>query len=111
MHDLRHTAGALLISRGAHPEAIKRYMGHSSIAVTMDIYGHLFPSAAEDLADALDQLYRQSQTDKIRTRLRIAKTQDQETEHENGSDRGFPEVGPVGIEPTTFGLKVRCSAD
>ena len=41
------------------PRAIKRYMGHSSISVTMDIYGHLFPSYAEDL----DELYRRSQTD------------------------------------------------
>jgi integrase len=39
IHDLRHTAIALLTSQGAHPEAIKRYTGHSSIAVTMDIHG------------------------------------------------------------------------
>jgi hypothetical protein len=51
-----------------HPEAIKQYMGHSSISVTMDIYGHLFPSDAEDLADKLDELFRRSQTDKIRTK-------------------------------------------
>ena len=111
VHDLRHTAVALLISRGAHPEAIKRHMGHSSITVTMDVYGHLFPSAAEDLADALDQLYRQSQTDKIRTKLRVANPDGHESGSESPINRGFPEVGPVGIEPTTFGLKVRCSAD
>ena len=111
VHDLRHTAVALLISRGAHPEAIKRYMGHSSITVTMDVYGHLFPSAADDLAGALDELYRQSQTDKIRTKLRVANTEDHESGSESPINRGFPEVGPVGIEPTTFGLKVRCSAD
>jgi len=111
VHDLRHTTVALLINRGAHPEAIKRYMGHSSIAVTMDVYGHLFPSAAEDMADALDELYRQSQTDKIRTKLRIARSDDDQTDAGNRSDQAFPNVGPVGIEPTTFGLKVRCSAD
>ncbi len=52
IHDLRHTAAALLISKGAHPEAIKRHLGHSSIVVTMDVYGHLFPSEAESLAQA-----------------------------------------------------------
>lgn len=36
----------------------------SSIAVTMDVYGHLFPSDAEDLADKLDAMFRDSQTDK-----------------------------------------------
>ncbi len=107
VHDLRHTAVALLINRGAHPEAIKRYMGHSSIAVTMDIYGHLFPSAAEDLADALDELYRQSQTDKIRTKLTIVGPDDDQAGPGNRTDQAFPNVGPVGIEPTTFGLKVR----
>jgi hypothetical protein len=42
-----HTAAALLISQGGHPQAIKRQMGHSSIRVTMDTYGHLYPSEAE----------------------------------------------------------------
>lgn len=64
MHDLRHTAATLLISTGAHPEAIKRQRGHFSIKVTMDTYGQLFPSDTEKLAAALDNVYRQSQTDK-----------------------------------------------
>ncbi|MFQ5517014.1 MAG: tyrosine-type recombinase/integrase, partial [Acidimicrobiia bacterium] len=68
IHDLRHTAAALLISRGAHPEAIKRHLGHSSIMVTMDTYGHLFPSETEALAHALDALYIDSQTDNRRTK-------------------------------------------
>jgi integrase len=54
IHDLRHTCVALLISQGAHPEAIKRHLGHSSISVTMDRYGHVFPSEADGLAAALD---------------------------------------------------------
>jgi integrase len=42
-HDLRHTCAALLIAQGAHPKAIQVHLGHSSIQVTMDRYGHLFP--------------------------------------------------------------------
>lgn len=57
IHDLRHTCAALLISQGAHPEAIKRHLGHSSITVTMDRYGHVFPSHAQDLAAQLDEAY------------------------------------------------------
>jgi len=67
IHDLRHTAAALLISQGAHPEAIKRYLGHSSITVTMDTYGHLFPSEFEAMARALDAVYSHRQTDHRRT--------------------------------------------
>jgi len=70
VHDLRHIAVAILISQGVHPEAIKRFLGHSSIMVTMDIYGHLFPSEQEKLAQALDEAFALSQTDKRRTRIR-----------------------------------------
>jgi integrase len=52
-HDLRHTCAALLIAQGAHPKAIQTHLGHSSIQVTMDRYGHLFPDAMEHLADRL----------------------------------------------------------
>jgi len=54
IHDLRHTAAALLISEGAHPKAVQSHLGHSSIQVTMDRYGHLFPEAFEDLAGRLE---------------------------------------------------------
>lgn len=43
-HDLRHTSVALAIAGGAHPKAIQARMGHSSIAGTLDRYGHLLPS-------------------------------------------------------------------
>ena len=56
-HDLRHTAVALSIAQGAHPKTIAARMGHSSIAVTMDRYGHLFPSLDEELSDGLDSAY------------------------------------------------------
>jgi len=40
LHDLRHTCATLLLESGAPIDAVKRYMGHSSIQVTSDIYGH-----------------------------------------------------------------------
>lgn len=55
-HDLRHTAVALAIAAGAHPKSIQARMGHSSITVTLDRYGHLFPDLDDRLADALDAL-------------------------------------------------------
>ncbi|MDJ0952614.1 MAG: site-specific integrase, partial [Acidimicrobiia bacterium] len=41
IHDLRHTHAAWLIADGEHPKAIQTRLGHGSIAVTMDRYGHL----------------------------------------------------------------------
>jgi len=58
LHDLRHTAAALLIAEGAHPKAIMERLGHSSIEVTLDRYGHLLPGLDEFLADKLDGTYR-----------------------------------------------------
>ena len=51
-HDLRHTSVALAIAAGAHPKAIQARMGHSSINVTLDRYGHLFPELDEAIADS-----------------------------------------------------------
>jgi integrase len=44
-YDLRHTCVTLLLAQGAHLKAIQVHLGHSSIQVTMDRYGHLFPDA------------------------------------------------------------------
>jgi len=40
-HHLRHTYANLLIAQGEHPKYIQSHLSHSSINVTMDIYGHL----------------------------------------------------------------------
>ncbi|HYH48208.1 MAG TPA: tyrosine-type recombinase/integrase [Acidimicrobiia bacterium] len=53
-HDLRHTAVALAIAQGAHPKAIQARLGHSSVQVTLDRYGHLFPGLDAAIADGLE---------------------------------------------------------
>lgn len=60
-HDLRHTYAALLIAAGANALTVKQRMGHSSITVTMDRYGHLFPHLEEELTDRMDEAYREAQ--------------------------------------------------
>lgn len=56
IHDLRHTAVALAIRAGAHPKAIQARMGHASISVTLDRYGHLFPEMDGELAASLEAI-------------------------------------------------------
>jgi integrase len=56
-HDLRHTSVALAIAAGAHPKAIQSRMGHSSINVTLDRYGHLFPELDEAIAEAFGRSF------------------------------------------------------
>ena len=53
-HDLRHTYASLLIQNGEPLTYVKEQMGHSSIQVTVDVYGHLVPSANRAAVDKLD---------------------------------------------------------
>ncbi|MCD6022755.1 MAG: tyrosine-type recombinase/integrase [Actinomycetia bacterium] len=65
-HELRHTAAALAIAQGAHPLAIRGRLGHSSITVTMDGYGGLFPPLDEAIAEGLDEVLRVSRAGPMR---------------------------------------------
>jgi len=53
-HDIRHTYASLLFSAGASPVYVKEQMGHSSIQITVDIYGHLIPSSNREMVNRLD---------------------------------------------------------
>jgi integrase len=78
VHDLRHTCASLLIAQGAHPKAIQEHLGHSSIQVTLDRYGHLFDDVRERMAEGLDATYRESLAAPPRpkvTELRSAKVE------------------------------------
>lgn len=57
-HDLRHTAAAMMIAQGAHLLVVKERLGHSSIAVTADRYGHMYPSLSAALTSQLGDVYR-----------------------------------------------------
>jgi len=59
-HHGRHFAASALIAAGAAPKKVQRFLGHSRIEITMNVYGHLFPDqrADHDLADAIDRQLR-----------------------------------------------------
>jgi integrase len=58
IHDLRHSCASLLIEQGHSPKAIQEHLGHSSITVTLDIYGHLYPEEREKIAAGLESAYQ-----------------------------------------------------
>jgi integrase len=45
-----------MIRAGADPKLIQTQLGHASIAITYDVYGHLFPDRLDELARDLDRL-------------------------------------------------------
>jgi integrase len=55
-HDLRHTAASLMMAAGIDIALVSKRMGHSTISVTSDIYGHLSAGAGRRAADAAESL-------------------------------------------------------
>ncbi len=54
-HALRHAAASLFIDEGWQPKKVQAILGHATLAMTYDLYGHLFPSPEDDQA-AMAQL-------------------------------------------------------
>jgi integrase len=54
IHDLRHTAAALMIQAGYPPKMLQEILGHASITTTLDLYGHLYPGDMDKYTDRLD---------------------------------------------------------
>ncbi|WP_026516613.1 MULTISPECIES: site-specific integrase [unclassified Butyrivibrio] len=58
VHDLRHSHCAYLINQGVQPLIIKERLGHKDIKVTLNTYGHLYPSEQKRVANLLNDLNR-----------------------------------------------------
>jgi len=54
LHDLRHSFASMLLQQGASLVYVKDQMGHSSIQITVDTYGHLVPGANRNEVNKLD---------------------------------------------------------
>jgi integrase len=50
MHALRHFFASWAIDRGFQPKRVQTLLGHASIQMTFDVYGHLFPNLDDDRA-------------------------------------------------------------
>lgn len=59
-HDLRHSAATILLVAGVHPKVVQERLGHSTVAMTMDIYSHVLPSMQQEVADKIDDMFRRS---------------------------------------------------
>lgn len=55
-HEMRHTCASLAISAGANIKVLQTMLGHSSAALTLDRYGHLFDDDLDAVSDALEEL-------------------------------------------------------
>jgi integrase len=58
LHGLRHSHASHLLAENIHPKIVQERLGHSGIAITMDIYSHLMPNMQADAAAKLDTALR-----------------------------------------------------
>lgn len=65
--EARHTFASLMIAAGVNAKALSTFVGHSSIQITYDPYGHLMPGSEEEAAGLVD-----SYLERANTRARLA---------------------------------------
>ena len=70
-HDLRHSAASFAVSAGANVKAVQKMLGHSSAAMTLDVYADLFDDDLDAVADALDNAVSRSDVVKMLPRRAI----------------------------------------
>lgn len=58
LHGLRHSHASHMLASNIHPKIVQERLGHSSIAITMDIYSHLMPNMQGGAAAAVDDAMR-----------------------------------------------------
>jgi integrase len=51
LHGLRHTWATLALAAGVHPKVVQERLGHSVIAVTLDLYSHTTPTLHDEAAE------------------------------------------------------------
>jgi integrase len=54
LHGLRHSHASHLLAANVHPKIVQERFGHSSVAITMDIYSHLLPNMQADAAELVN---------------------------------------------------------
>lgn len=62
LHQCRHTYASFMIAASVNAKALSEYMGHSSITLTFDLYGHLMPGNEAEAADLLDAYLERANT-------------------------------------------------
>jgi integrase len=62
LHECRHTFASLTIAAGVNAKALSSYLGHASITITLDRYGHLMPESGDEAAGLLDAYLERANT-------------------------------------------------
>ena len=56
LHDARHTHASLMLKNGTNPKIIQERLGHSTFAITMNLYAHVSPGMQKQAANLFDEM-------------------------------------------------------
>ena len=134
-HALRHTFISNLARSGVHPKVAQQLARHSTITLTMDRYSHVKLDEQAKALAMLPGLDSRSRSDgRLASRLALPGSPSVTTlqpgasagndsrrdanpreallkGRKSAAEKGLEEVRLLGLEPKTYGLKVRCSTD
>jgi integrase len=107
IHELRHSCASLMIAMEVPLEVVSEQMGHASIRVTKDVYGHLMPKARAKAAEAMrsvlfDEIIPARPLGSASLATQMA-TSDLANSYSEPVNRTF--VGRPGLDPGTLGLR------
>ena len=112
IHELRHSCASLMMAMEVPLEAVAEQLGHASIRVTKDVYGHLMPRSRAKAAAAMrtvlfdDPVHEGPEvTDGLAVNMAVI---DSQTSSKNALTCGY--VGRPSLDLGTLGLKVPCSS-
>ncbi len=95
-HDLRHTYASILLAQKESPAYVQEQLGHASIQLTVDTYGHLVPGSNRSAVDKLDDLSAHPVAPPAHPAEKKGLT--------SSANPLELLVAGAGFEPTTFGL-------
>ncbi len=101
LHDLRHAFATFLLDQGEEWRTVMELLGHSTIRLTADTYGHVLPARARQAASAIDRALGEGSVGALGCTNGCTSALAQEV---------FVLVEPRGLEPLTPALQRRCSA-
>lgn len=56
-HSLRHLHASYLLRQNVHPKIVQERLGHSSIALTLDVYSHIIPTLQKEAAEKINDIF------------------------------------------------------
>jgi len=78
-HHLRHFFASMLIAQGESPKYVCDQLGHSSVQITFDVYGHLFPQAKAEASEKFERRMLKAREEAIVSKL-LANEEDGDSE-------------------------------